>query len=134
MQREIKFRAWNKREQVMLYRNLTDRNWYYTPANDDEGCHTAYSAKPEDRINFHIMQFTGLKDKNGIDIHEDDLIKLKDVFGRNVIGLVIWNSVGNVGWSVKYEDETGCYTMHLISSTEYEILGNIHQHVIEDFK
>lgn len=70
--REIKFRMF--KDGKMVYRNLIDRNWYYTESNDENGCNTAYLAMPEDRTN-PIMQYTGLKDKNSVRIYEGDVLR-----------------------------------------------------------
>ncbi len=63
MSREIKFRVW------------TGREMFFPPPLgewDDEDNHFffAYNKKPS-----VLMQFTGLKDKNGKDIFEGDIIK-----------------------------------------------------------
>lgn len=39
MKEEIKLRAWNTEENIMLYRNLFDMNWYTTEKNDENGSH-----------------------------------------------------------------------------------------------
>ena len=57
--REIKFRAWDREVKEML---LPKKIWHLF-AWDEDG---------NQPIN--IMQYTGLKDKNGIEIYEGDLI------------------------------------------------------------
>jgi hypothetical protein len=60
--REIKFRAWDKQDNKMYEKQAVDEDGYAVDINGDE----AYSNEPF-RI---LMQYTGLKDKNGVEIYE----------------------------------------------------------------
>jgi len=81
--REIKFRAWGETEGEMTY------------SGDWEGLrHLARHMQYSDG-SLHIMQYTGLHDKNGKEIYEGDVVK--NEFGE--CGVVEW--VGG-GFCSKY--------------------------------
>lgn len=115
--REIKFRAWyesgNKGVQMRKVKELRMNDRYGITAHLDGGGTIR-------ELNQHlIMQFTGLHDKNGKEIYEDDIVESdeSDVDGR--------------AYHVMFED--GCfYASHedqsyFLHELEWEIVANIHE-------
>jgi len=68
--REIEFRAWDKRtKQMFLVREMF---WLVGGLQVDDGATTQRGFAPKD---FDIMQYTGLKDKNGKEGYHKDIAK-----------------------------------------------------------
>ena len=97
--RVIKFRAWDEENKVMY---PVDR--------------VAFDAPHGTWINNHgyhlLLQFTGLKDRNGKEIYESDILKH---FAYNHQGLMEWNN------------ERGEWTKFL-PLEQFEVIGNTFEH------
>jgi uncharacterized phage protein (TIGR01671 family) len=119
--REIKFRAWDKTKNVMLDRVLAGCN----QDNMSYICNLVWIEDKKDWLHFdkgcgYIMQYTGLKDKNGKEIYEGDIAR-----GR-------YNN-----WIISFE--SGCFqgkqsncVSHLVpicnmASEMIEVIGNIYE-------
>ena len=106
--REIKFRVW--------YNN----NMNYTPLCSMGIFHFVNRYNLEAEKKGFIMQLTGLKDKNGKDIYEGDIVKYESKY-RNFIDVIIYN------------EGFACFTIEneiidwMLPDCNYEIIGNIHE-------
>lgn len=120
--REIKFRAWHREDKQMLtIVNLSFMKWAATEQYEVE-CQ-GFDAAGNHRGKFaldevELMQFTGLKDKNGKEIYEGDIVE--DTIGPMVVE---WDNQ-EVGFVfVNKEDEAQQYVMY----PELKIIGNIYE-------
>lgn len=105
--REIKFRAWHR--DWMQYSDKESLRIFW----DD----CEYRDCP-------IMQYTGLKDKNGKEIYEGDICKVQD-FDVEIVEIIFRNGCFE---GINRNKENSLSNPYLeISGQYYEIIGNIYE-------
>ena len=140
MNREIKFRGWDKYDKKMIYDLCQiDSFWHYYSYSNNTGLHfgkTGPDGVSEDFKNKYIMQYTGLKDKNGKEIYEGDIVSSYIQTGKESSrSIIVWEDEELYsGWNIKVikdfypPNQEGCIIpISRNDVMDYEVIGNIYE-------
>lgn len=114
--RELKFRAWNGKEKQFAHWNINNDKW-----NVFTRLWAEIDGEMDDSQIAEDEQYTGLKDKNGKEIYEGDIVDCND--DGECIGVVEYDA------PVFYlnVDATNWARMFLKGAPHQRVIGNIHE-------
>lgn len=117
--REIKFRAWDKNTKIMIH-------WDDLVKSRISFRNFRWALLSENSENFELMQYTGLKDKNGVEIYEGDIVET--VYNGEVFAGVVVYDLSEVDFKVTDgKEKYGRNFQYLAGNDENEVLGNIYE-------
>nr|DAP82505.1 MAG TPA: YopX protein [Caudoviricetes sp.] len=128
MSREIKFRAWLKEEKKMVNVEIIDfseKSIQYLEKNE---IIDAYLLRTKFLEDVELMQYTGLDDKNRIEIYEGDILKYKFPYDRRLkhVSLVKFiETEASFGLKDIYGNEIPLY--RITANNYFEVIGNIYE-------
>lgn len=114
--KDIKFRLWDDHDKEMIYDDMKSI-CYGAKGNDLRMIATEYA---EDNKDIPLMQYVGIKDKNGKEIYEGDIYHNGDI---NIKYKVIFDECQFIGQQIGNESTVGL--PYWIDRTE--VIGNIHK-------
>lgn len=122
--REIKFKAWDNKTKRMIVSNSYE-SWYpfYIQPN---GC-VYIEGVLQDYI---LLQFTGLKDKDNVEIYEGDIVKSNIIKNRwwQIVYRTDSEFVGFLPYEMQFlDDKVYSPLSHFVNWKELVVVGNIYE-------
>jgi len=139
--REIKFRAWDEKYRIMIYPENLDKilkRFEGTDAFFEDPLYAPDELYPFSEIKFlrgisilqeeykdrlKIMQYTGLRDKNGREVYEGDIVRFKDWWDEEMVGEVRY-SEKDMAFTIVNDFWDGFPIMY---ADDLEVIGNIYE-------
>ena len=126
MDREIKFRAWDKNAEKMVYQDKLkdgskDEYWFLLNTQGISLMHFDEHYNAYVDTDAEIMEYTGAKDANGVEIYESDIVKMIDYRHKGVVKYI------NGAFIIDWNDEhlNGSLYFWNNNQSSIEVIGNI---------
>lgn len=129
--RNIKFRAIHK----LTLKKWDEENLYFHDGSWYEDFRALEDGRPLNLEQCAVMQYTGLKDKNGTEIYEGDIVEVTHEVGFKTIGQVVWGIDSHRYGSYpaftipEFDSDLNSFA-EIFDSGDYdiEIIGNNYEH------